>query len=151
MRWLIEEYGEELEPSDRVATDDSWDVVRADIGAFQCFHFYPHSARGEGFFAAIARKKGGTVRRVVPKARKRVFAQVKSADAEAVARWVDDAEKMTFRLVGEDIYGYRTAVVEDVTRLAESLTVLYSGVEMGQIFKGKLKPAHPLSLYTTGI
>lgn len=147
VRWLIEEYGEELEPSDRVATDDSWGIVRADIGAFQCFHFYPHSARGEGFFAAIARKKGGAVRRVVPKARKRVFAQVKSADAEAVARWVDDAEKTTFRLVGEDIYGYRTAVVEDVTRLAESLTVLYSGVEMGQIFKGKLKPAHPLSLY----
>jgi 16S rRNA C967 or C1407 C5-methylase (RsmB/RsmF family)/NOL1/NOP2/fmu family ribosome biogenesis protein len=147
VRWLMEEYGDELEESDRVATEDSWGIVRSDIGAFQCFHFYPHSARGEGFFAAIARKKSGTIRRVMPKARKKVFAAVKGADADAVARWVDEPEKMTFRLIGEDIYGYRTAVVEDITRLAESLTVLSSGVEMGQIFKGKLKPAHALSLY----
>lgn len=147
VRWLIEEYGDELEMSDRVATEDAWGIRCGDIGPFQCFHFYPHSARGEGFFAAVARKRGGVVRRVMPKPRKKLFAMPKSAECEALGRWVDEPEKMTFRLIGDDIYGYRSSVVDDVTRLAESLTVLYSGVAMGQIFKGKLKPSHSLSLY----
>lgn len=31
--------------------------------------------------------------------------------------------------------------------LSETLSVVYSGVSFGQIFKRKLKPEHPLSLY----
>ena len=31
--------------------------------------------------------------------------------------------------------------------LSESLSVVYSGVAMGQLFKGKLKPEHPLALF----
>ena len=54
---------------------------------------------------------------------------------------------MAFRVVGDTIYGYDSAVVEDVVRLGESLSVVYSGVAMGQIFKGRLKPEHPLALF----
>ena len=147
VRWLMEEYGEELESTVKIEVDKEWGIVTAEVGAFQCFHFYPHSARGEGFFAAIARKCGGVARCVTPKARKKVFTTPKNAECEALGRWVDEPEKMAFRLIGEDIYAYRSSVVEDVTRLSESLTVLYSGVMMGQLFKGKLKPAHSLALY----
>ena len=45
------------------------------------------------------------------------------------------------------VYAYDKSVAEDVVRLSEVLTVVYSGVVMGQIFKGKLKPEHPLALY----
>ena len=62
-------------------------------------------------------------------------------------RWVDDGSKMAFRLVGDMVYGYDGSVVEDVTRLSESLSVVYSGVAMGQLFKGRLKPEHALALY----
>ena len=54
---------------------------------------------------------------------------------------------MAFRAIGESIYGYDEAVVEDVTQLSELLSVIYSGVAMGQIFKGKLRPDHALALY----
>ena len=147
VEWLMSEYGEEIESADRVVTEDSWGVVRSEIGAFQCFHFYPHKARGEGFFAAVARKSEGHVRRSMPKARRKLFAPCAKADVKELSRWVDDASKHTFMMVGEDIYAYNSAVAESVVTLSENLSVVYSGVSMGRIFKQKLKPEHPLALY----
>ncbi len=147
VEWLMSEYGDELESADRVITDDEWGVVRNDIGAFQCFHFYPHKARGEGFFAAIARKCDGTVRRSMPKARRKLFSQCAKTDVKELSRWVDDASDHTFMMVGEDIYAYNSAVADAVVMLSENLSVVYSGVAMGRIFKQKLKPEHPLALY----
>ena len=54
---------------------------------------------------------------------------------------------MAYRLVGDMIYAYDAAVVDDVTSLSSSLSVVYSGVACGQIFKGRLKPEHALALF----
>jgi NOL1/NOP2/fmu family ribosome biogenesis protein len=143
----MSEYGDELEPVDRVSINKEWGVVCGDIGAFQCFHFYPHKARGEGFFAAIARKSDGAVRRSSPKARRKLFSLPSKADVKELVRWVDDASQHTFMMVGEDIYAYNSAVADSIVTLSENLSVVYSGVLMGRIFKQKLKPEHPLALY----
>ncbi|MBR4870829.1 MAG: rRNA cytosine-C5-methylase [Alistipes sp.] len=147
VKWLMEEYGDSLEAVERVELNDEWGIVRSDIGAFQCFHFYPHRVQGEGFFVAVARKKESNIRRVVPKSRRKIFVQLQNKDVAEVSRWVDNPKQMIFRLVGDMVYGYDNAVVEDVVNLSESLSVVYSGVAMGQIFKGKLKPEHPLALF----
>ena len=147
VKWLMEESGEELEAVERVELNEEWGIVRSDIGAFQCFHFYPHRVQGEGFFVAVARKKESHIRRVVPKSRRKIFAQLQNKEVAEVSRWVDNPKQMTFKLVGDMVYGYGNAVVEDVVSLSESLSVVYSGVAMGQIFKGKLKPEHPLALF----
>lgn len=147
VKWLEEEYGEELEAVERVELNEEWGIVRSDIGAFQCFHFYPHRVQGEGFFVAVARKKESHIRRVVPKSRRKVFAQLQNKDVAEVSRWVDNPKQMTFKLIGDTVYGYDSVVVDDVVSLSESLSVVYSGVAMGQIFKGKLKPEHPLALF----
>lgn len=147
VRWLVEEYGDEIVAAERVNTEDRWGIVRSDIGPFQCFHFYPYSARGEGFFAAVACKTEGVTKRRTPKGRRKVFTTLQSKDLAEVSRWVDDAKTMSFRCVGDIVYGYNSAVMEDVTQLSESLSVVYSGVAMGQIFKGTLKPEHSLALF----
>ena len=147
VRWLVEEYGDEIVATERIETEDKWGIVRSDIGPFQCFHFYPHSARGEGFFAAVACKAEGVAKRRTPKGRRKVFTTLQSKDLSEVSRWVDDAKTMSFRCVGDIVYGYNSAVMEDVTQLSESLSVVYSGVAMGQIFKGTLKPEHSLALF----
>lgn len=147
VEWLMSEYGDELEPVDRVYINEEWGVVCGDIGAFQCFHFYPHKARGEGFFAAIARKSDGAMRRSSPKARRKLFSLPSKADVKELVRWVDDASQHTFMMVGEDIYAYNSAVADSIVTLSENLSVVYSGVLMGRIFKQKLKPEHPLALY----
>lgn len=147
VEWMMQEYGDEMEAMARVDVEESWGIARKDIGSFQCFHFYPHKARGEGFFAAVVRKSEGVVRRDTPKARKKIFTPLSKADVQEVARWVDDAQSMSFRQVGDMIYGYDSRVVDDVIALSESLSVVYSGVAMGQIFKKKLKPEHSLALF----
>ena len=147
VEWMMQEYGDEMEAMARVDVEESWGIARKDIGSFQCFHFYPHKARGEGFFAAVVRKSEGVVRRDTPKARKKIFTPLSKADVQEVASWVDDAQSMAFRQVGDMIYGYDSRVVDDVIALSESLSVVYSGVAMGQIFKKKLKPEHSLALF----
>ncbi|MBO7199060.1 MAG: rRNA cytosine-C5-methylase [Alistipes sp.] len=147
VEWLMQEYGDELEAVDNITTESDWGIVRSEVGVFQCFHFYPHKARGEGFFAAISRKCDGVVKRSMPKARRKLFGQCAKADVKELSRWVDDASEHQFMMVGEDIYAYNSAVAEAVVTLSENLSVVYSGVAMGRIFKQKLKPEHALALY----
>ena len=147
VEWLMAEYGDELESVDSVLTEDGWGIERSCIGAFQCFHFYPHKTRGEGFFAAIAKKSDGAIKRNSPKARRKLFSKPAKADVKELARWVDDASEHEFMMVGEDIYAYNSAVADSIVTLSENLSVGYSGVAMGRIFKQRLKPEHPLALY----
>lgn len=147
VRWLAESYGDELVPMEDVAINEEWGIAVSRIGAFQCFHFYPHSARGEGFFVAVARKAEGAVKRSKPKARRKIFAPVVKSDLAEVQRWVDAPDSKTFAAIGDTIYCFEHTVYEDVVALAESLSVIYSGVAMGQLFKRKLRPEHSLALY----
>ena len=147
VEWLMAEYGSELEAVEGIEVDEKWGITTCRIGEFQCFHFYPHKCRGEGFFAAIARKREGVVRRQSLKPRRKIFAHPAKGDVEELSRWVDDSAQMAFRQIGDVMYGYHRAVVDDVVALSEVLTVVYSGVCMGQIFKRKLRPEHALALF----
>ena len=148
VRWIVEQWGDELEPVAEVKCLPEWGIDSSGVGAFQTFHFYPDRARGEGFFVAVARKRGETARRRASvKARRSVFTAVDNRSTVELSRWLRHAEQMTFRGAGDMIYGYRAETFDDVKSLSESLSVVYSGVAMGQIFKGALRPDHALSLF----
>ncbi len=53
---LLAEAGEEIVESTAVDCPPAWGVVCGRVGPFRTFRFYPHRTRGEGFFAAVARK-----------------------------------------------------------------------------------------------
>lgn len=147
LRNFIAEVGDDaLEPSQRVEIDDKWGIVRGEVGAFQTFRFFPHKTDSEGLFVAIARKMEPTTQRT-PKARKRVMQDVDRASRAELSRWLKGAEQYTFAQVADTIYAYRTEQYKAVQALSESLTAIYSGVAMGQIFKGKLKPDWALSQF----
>lgn len=140
--------GDEAAQAGEVAVDASWGIVCGRVGAFRTFRFYPHRARGEGFFAAVVRKAfdaGGRCR--TPKARRTVFASVDRAAAAELRRWVNSPERMCFATVADTCYGYYVAQAEAVKALAEALPVIYSGVAMGQLFKGRLRPDPALAFF----
>ena len=146
LEWMLSEWGEQIEPSAEVAVDAAWGIESLRVGDFQAFRFYPHRVNSEGFFVAVARKSslcGG--RTVTPKARKKVMTEATKEAIKELSRWVKSPEKLKFAAVGDSYYGYQAAYYEDICALANNLTVICSGVEMGQIFKGKLKPEWPLS------
>ena len=144
--WVGEE---ELEAADEVSVGEDWGIVCGRVGVWQTFRFMPHRAEGEGFFAAIARKSsnaGGKSRN--PKSRKTIFSVPDKKSVAELERWIKEPQKMKWSAINDTYYGYYASHADDMRVLAESMTVIHSGVCMGQIFKGKLKPEHSLAMFT---
>ena len=152
---FLEEFGGEVVGPERVECPASWGIECGSTGPFATFRFYPHRTGSEGFFAAAARKAGDSAglsgsaagSAVVPRGRRGLFASADRAAVSELSRWVDEPGQMKFCAVGESFYGYHTAQAEVVRMLSESLSVVCSGVEMGRIYKGRLKPEHALAMY----
>ncbi|WP_419510507.1 methyltransferase RsmF C-terminal domain-like protein [Alistipes sp.] len=140
--------GAELAEAEDITVDRAWGIACGRVGVFRTYRFYPHRARGEGFFAAVARKAfdaGGRSR--TPRARRTVFAAVDKASAAELRRWVRSPGRMCFAAVSDTCYGYYAAQAEAVKTLAEALPVIYAGVAMGQVFKGRLRPDPALAFF----
>ena len=143
---MIEELGDVFDSSRKIEVDEKWGVVVGKVGAFQTFRFFPHKTDSEGLFVAVARKSEPTTQRT-PKARKKVMQEVDKASRKELSRWLQESDNYTYAMVADTIYAYRTEQFKAVQALSEGLTAIYSGVAMGQIFKGKLKPDWALSQY----
>ncbi len=143
---FIEELGDVFTSSQRVDIETQWGVIRGEVGAFQTFRFFPHKTDSEGLFVAVARKAESVAQRT-PKARKKVVQEVDKNSRQELSCWLQEPEKHTFAVVADAIYAYRTEQYKAVQALSENLTAIYSGVAMGQVFKGKLKPDWALSQY----
>lgn len=138
VEWIVNELGGET-----VDVDAPDGVERSGGG----YRFWPHLVTGEGFFAAAVRKDGGRVRTQAPKPRRTAMEDAPRETVRELSRWVEQPEYMRFAQAGENLYGYYDATFGDVRMLAGTLATLYSGVRMGQVFKGKLRPDHPLALF----
>ena len=147
IRAFAERVGDEIEAAELVECPEEWGVVCGREGVWQTFRFYPHRTESEGFFAAVARKVPTGARRVTPKPRRKIMNDLGGKAREELSRWVENPKAMRFAEVAETCYGYYSEVYEDVKHLAESLSVIYSGVAMGRIFGSTLKPDAALAFF----
>ena len=143
---FIEEYGDNIAPSRVVDVESEWGIEKGEVGAFQTFRFFPHKTDSEGLFVAVACKAEPTTQRT-PKPRKRVMQEIDKTARKELAKWLKEPDKYAFAEVGDTIYAYRAEQFKAVQALSESLSAIYSGVAMGQVFKGRLKPDWALSQY----
>lgn len=145
---ICDEWGEAIEPAQEVDVVDEWGAVVGRVGAFQTFRFFPHRVKGEGMFMAVARKAGvPTSRRRMPKARREVIAAVEKRSEQELSHWVKEPKRMRFFSAGDTIYACWAEHYDEIKALSSRLAVIYSGVALGQIFKGKLKPDGALAFY----
>ncbi|MBR2072927.1 MAG: rRNA cytosine-C5-methylase [Alistipes sp.] len=145
---ICDEWGEAIEPAQEVDVADEWGAVVGRVGAFQTFRFFPHRVKGEGMFMAVARKAGEPMsRRRMPKARREVIAAVEKRSEQELSRWVKEPKRMRFFSAGDTIYACWAEHYDEIKALSSRLAVIYSGVALGQIFKGKLKPDGALAFY----
>lgn len=143
-----EEWGDEIEPLDDIACPEEWGVVRGREGVFQTFRFFPHRVQGEGMFMGVAVKAGlDTSRRRMPKSRRQVLTKLDRQSEQELARWVVEPEQMRFYGAGEMLYACRREHYDALEVMSGTLSVIYSGVAMGQIFKGRLRPDGALAFY----
>ena len=143
----MELYGEGFEAVDEISVGENWGVVVGQVGAFRTYRFFPHKLSGEGMFMAVARKAGVASKRRQLKSRRQIIAAVDKRSAEELGRWVREPEGIKFFAAGDMLYGCRKEHYGDIEALSGVLSVIYSGVAMGQIFKNKLKPDGALALY----
>lgn len=54
---------------------------------------------------------------------------------------------MRFARIGDSLYGYYATPFADIRSAAEYLNTLHSGICMGQMFGGRLKPDHSLAMF----
>lgn len=124
-----------------------WNIVRTEAAGISCFRFYPHRIKGEGFFACAVRKGGREGRPANIKSRKTVFSEPAKAESAELARWTGQPEYMRFKCIGDTFYGYYASAFPDIRTVSENLNALHSGICMGQVFGGKLKPDHSLAMF----
>ena len=67
--------------------------------------------------------------------------------AAELARWVREPDRMCFAQVADTFYAWYAAQADAVRALSEALPVICSGVALGQVFKGTLKPDPALALF----
>lgn len=118
-------------------------------GTMAGWHFYPHQVRSEGFFAAAIRKSGAAGYSGKLKSAKGLT-PLSKADVNEVLRWVGTGNGMERFATGGDgmVYGFSLALYDTVSALLSCrFGLLYSGVQMGEMIRGSLKPAHALALY----
>lgn len=144
---VMECYGDDLEAVEPIAVNEEWGVVTGQVGVFRTYRFFPHKVSGEGMFMAVARKCGSSAKRRNVKSRRQLITAVDKRTAEELQRWVVEPSAMRFFAAGETLYGCRKEHYADIEMLSGVLSVIYSGVAMGQVFKGKLKPEGALALY----
>ncbi len=147
MEWLTEEF--ECEHID-INCPEEWGVVRTTAGdVAECFHFYPHRTTGEGLFAAVVRKGGNNWSHAKsPKARKSPFGQADKMAQKAVGKYITEGERLHLATIGDALYAYPADRWNDIKVVCEQMSAIYSGVRLGQLFGGKLKPDHALALST---
>ena len=146
---LLAALGEEaFETAPTVELPAAWGIVGGQTGPFQTFRFYPHRLEGEGFFAAVVRKAAGCDRRSRPvKGRRSPIEAVERTARQELSRWVRHPETMRFGQAGGTCYAWYEAQADAVARIAALWPVCYSGVALGQLFKGQLKPDPALACF----
>lgn len=130
-----------------ITVPTAWNIDETVAAGVKCFRFWPHRLKGEGFFAAAVRKGGQRGKPVRLKARKPLFSEATAPETRELARWVGQPEFMRFARIGESIYGYYESSYAEMRTAAEYLNTIHSGVCMGQLFGGNLKPDHSLAMF----
>ena len=99
-------------------------------------------------FMAVAMKVGERpLRRRTPKPKRQAITALDKKSCEILSQWVEPSAEMRYFAAGEMLYGCRKEHYADIEALSGVLAVIYSGVAMGQIFKGSLKPDGALAMY----
>lgn len=145
--WIAENYSvKALE----IGQTDSSITVTMESG-IKGYRFFPHKCRGEGLFMAAMIKGDEDHIRVEPrvaKAKKGEKSPLSSKEESHLRGWLKDGTERDFLLSNDgDIYAIAKRDIAFVKWVRANFNLKYSGVEMGRLFKGALRPAHPLALF----
>lgn len=136
VKWICDTFGAEVLP------------VEYPLGAMDTgfgAHFFPHMISGEGLYVvALQKTRASDVEFSASKNSKPPLVLASKADIPELQRWVGNNKE--FRIGGNSTWAYSLHLAHEIDYIMSFVSVIYSGIEMGSIYHGELKPAHALSL-----
>lgn len=139
VKWFMATTGAESIP---VGVLDDWGASPSLDPAVHAVRFFPHQARGEGFFACLLQKPSDDL----GASRRRSRFVVKTFPD--LLPWLQQGQEWHFEQQATTVYAHPARFAADIAELRQRLSVLLSGVKVADI-KGKDKiPSIDLALCT---
>ncbi len=139
MEWLEENSGLIPIPLD---IPETWGIV-SNGSNNASFRFYPHLTRGEGFFIAAFKKPD--LKSSPGKSRRKPIRYPESASLED-QKWLQSPDRYTYLMRGEHRHAIPKSIYEDYLTISRALRITSSGLYMGKVYDGLLKPSPELAL-----
>ena len=134
-----------------IPTMEGWGIAGDTTGDGQAvYHFFPHRARGEGFFLALLRKTAPTLAASNRKAkRERQGSNPVAKGAKAASEWLAESARYKIFATGPDSLSAIPEMHYDmVLRLSAHVRLLQAGITLAVQKGHKLIPEHALALST---
>lgn len=143
VRFICRELGAEAV---RIDVTDEWGIDGDTAGTdLPVYHFFPHRARGEGFFLALLRKTAGEPRQPLRKIRS--DKQIAIPKNASFRQWLQEPDAWTFMRSDDGrISAVHTWWKDEAWRLKQSVRTLLCGVEVAEEKGRKTVPAHGLAM-----
>ncbi|TMI71770.1 MAG: Fmu (Sun) domain protein [Bacteroidetes bacterium] len=106
------------------------------------YRFWPDKIKGEGFFIACFRKRGGGETETRHKAR---MMNPGKKELATIGKWIRMGDHELIRRENT-IYAWSSWLSDDMSYILSKLKVIYSGVRVGELMKDKLVPDHALAM-----
>ncbi len=139
--WIIEHLQME---NVELRIDDNWKIVESISSKTKAkgYRFYPDKLKGEGFYLACFRNKM-TVKDQKIKYSKPVF--VSKQEYNVISEWIDTNDFDFFKM-GSNIYALKNILSDSFSKISSTLNIINAGVQVGEVVRDKLIPAHALAL-----
>ena len=144
VEWMAESLGADIMPVDY---DRSWGIVEGSVG----YHFYPHRAKGEGFYVCALRKHDEFFKPFQPKAAKNKKSNSQQSMAnpqytEIMRSWLQHPDDWALRYTDRFATAYPLRYKELIDALADCLTCISTGFGLGEERGKTIAPQHSLSM-----
>ena len=141
LRWLQENHAVEFI---KLNVDPAWGIEEVNENRMTGYRFFPHRAKGEGFFLAVIRKlETAEPLRVKPK---RAIPVPLKKIQDRLNEWITDAQRATFFQFNDLVFYAPSSKAREVEFLTQYLKVVYAGTNVASIKHEKLIPDHALAL-----
>ena len=139
MKWLEQESGLTPIPLD---VPESWGILSCGPNEAG-YRFFPHRAKGEGFFIAAFQKAEAPDTKRSSRRKPIRYPEMASSEDQ---KWLHSPERYTFLNRDEHRIAIPKSLYADYLTISRSLRVTSSGLNMGKVYHGQLKPSPELAL-----
>jgi 16S rRNA C967 or C1407 C5-methylase (RsmB/RsmF family)/NOL1/NOP2/fmu family ribosome biogenesis protein len=141
LKWLQEEFG--VEPV-TLNIKDEWGIVTVKDNSMTGYRFFPHHAKGEGFFLAALRK---TNNQSEGKLNFRTsFTSPSKKIKDQLSEWTLKFEEKTFINRNDRLQFFPTNKMGEIEYLVKNLRIVLAGTFIADVKHDKLIPEHSFAL-----